>query len=426
MTAEGDHRRAICERAEALCNLRRFPEAEQLAGDVIEADPNNLAAWCLLTRARMGRGDHEHARMAAMTAIGLAPENGLPFRLLSLCERKLGHMSESVAAAETAARLTPLSWNSQTVLAFALASLGGRDADAQAAAERALQLAPHKAVVHATAAKIHRDAGRDDEATQALKRVLAIDPEHPFALNELGRLQLHKASAESLATAGLHFESAVRSNPRFAVGAMNVDATIRLFLSQVATLTMFVACFVTQLNLRMHGPSAWPTWFIEILMLPPSVTFAWRYLSSVSRSLRGRLRRLITSRDAFLAPASVNGAAIMALVAASISPKSLGGLITTLAGLMAATASILYAQRGRKMGHPQPKTLTAQHARSMLCGVGLMTVLLVLSVDLAIIERPHFIGWLWAGLLGLLCAMTMRRMHRLRSRTRGAALATIP
>jgi tetratricopeptide (TPR) repeat protein len=176
-------------RVESLCDLGRYGDAVELVGSAISGDPRNPAAWCLMARAQLGRGNTAAALKAAQAARSLSPDHSWPYRLQSEALAGLDRHEEAVVAAREATRCAPSSWQGYARLAHCLSALRGRHSEAEAAANRALGLRPDLPDTHLAAGVVAAAAGRRRDAAAAFSAALAIDPQNTEAHNQLASLQ---------------------------------------------------------------------------------------------------------------------------------------------------------------------------------------------------------------------------------------------
>ena len=124
------------QRAGALYDERRLPEAESELQEALHLAPDDLRAWGLLARVRLRLGRLEDAR-AAFTAIAArAPNDGEARFQLGIAALKAQDFSAAAVELEAAVRLRPADARAQQYLAYAWAHLG-RASLAAATFERA-------------------------------------------------------------------------------------------------------------------------------------------------------------------------------------------------------------------------------------------------------------------------------------------------
>ncbi len=419
-TARPDLAPTAHQRVTLLLELGRHQDAEALAASMLKADPQDQRAWCLLSQTIMGQGDYERSAAAARSALAIDAESEWAYRLLSTCEQRMGHARVAADAAAVAVRLAPQTWQAHARLAEALAGLGGHEEEARATMQRALALAPDSPIAHVMAAKIERAARRYDEAARAIERALAIDPDNAGALNELGRLELCKKHAGSLAAAGAAFEQLARAHPSIPTGGQNLDATILAFLLRVTGITLTAAFAETQIIVRGIPDAALAGSVASGVLL---LIYVGGYLRHTSTIVRRRLARLISRPSMLLAPVCLSSAAAVALLAAPLASSDAAPWLTTAAGVLAFGTGGLYARRRRTLGLPRPASLTARQARHALRSEALFGFLAFVALDGALATRAHLIGLVWTLLLAVACTVGAVAVRRLRLRTTAAANA---
>ena len=105
--------------ASVLLDLKRYDEAASLLGHIVEAEPQDRRAWCLLAAAHLGAGRYEEAAAAASRAITLAPFDDWPYRLASIAQLHLGKTTAAISSAKEACKLAPDEWRAYICLARA-------------------------------------------------------------------------------------------------------------------------------------------------------------------------------------------------------------------------------------------------------------------------------------------------------------------
>ena len=141
------------------------------------------AAW-------LGRDHPEAALEAARRALDLdrRSESGADwgYRLASLAFERLGRDAEAVAAAEEAVRLAPGSWAARMRLGAALRRVPGRWRESRAQAARAVRYAPEEPDPHVLAGDLALLRGEYPGARVAYREALRRLPDHPGARINLG------------------------------------------------------------------------------------------------------------------------------------------------------------------------------------------------------------------------------------------------
>ena len=305
-------------RIDALCGLKRFDDAAELARRVVGLDGANARAWCLLAQAELGRGDNQAALAAATGARSLEPEDEWPHRLAAYAFARLGQQSEAIRSAREAVRLAPSEWQTYVTLAHVLPSSGRSRPEALEAAKRALELAPHETLAHLTYAIVVGAGGRHAEAEAAVRRALELDPQNSAAHNELGRVHLRRARfsrADRLAAAATMFGTAVQLNPHESVIRTNLDTVLFAFLRRASWYVLVVGLLAG----AFFADSGEAARLVPLLLLGVPGWIAWRFWIGLTPALRSHLRSLVLGR-ALRVPMSLLGLAVVCLVGALVVP----------------------------------------------------------------------------------------------------------
>lgn len=180
-------------RIEAMLDLGRHSDAEALARQGLAHKPDSALLHHLLGRALMSQGDAASAVEPARAAIRLEPESAENLHLLAAALGESGQGPEAQEVALRAVELAPYDWMSHLTLAHVLTfGIGGRKAliAAEAAAHRAVSLAPSHPDTHTLFGIIRWR--QDDMATAetAFRNALSIDPTNADAQRNLAGLQI--------------------------------------------------------------------------------------------------------------------------------------------------------------------------------------------------------------------------------------------
>ncbi|MEE8164885.1 MAG: tetratricopeptide repeat protein [Myxococcota bacterium] len=164
--------------------LERF---EVLVNKVVALGNAPAPAHHLTGTLHMIRGELKEAIAALRRAVELAPSNAEMHGLLGIALTFAGNPAEGLASAETAFRLSPrppefVLW----ALVEGLRWTGALD-EALAVAQRCVAEAPNSYLAQVKLTSILFDLRREDEATEAARRVLALDPK--FSIEVYGRTQ---------------------------------------------------------------------------------------------------------------------------------------------------------------------------------------------------------------------------------------------
>lgn len=219
---------------DAIVGLReagRYAEAEQALAPWLAAHPQDLRALALLAHLGLLQGRTAEARKVYERAMAIAPLAGPVQRTLARLEMFGGRDESAVAAARAACSAEPGEPENLLVSAMALARTGafdealaladqvlaegppkaeahvvrmqaatrrGRAEDAVAAGEAALRLKPHLPL-WASLGALYMALGRNDQATEALRRGVALNPRDVQALINLGEAERRKGRLEAAA-----------------------------------------------------------------------------------------------------------------------------------------------------------------------------------------------------------------------------------
>lgn len=189
------------EKAKQLCETRRFREALGLLNRIVVREPQNATAWTMVARAHLGRGEHAEALTAARSACELAVDSE-PQRLATVALVALDRHEEAFTHATEAVRLDPGDWRNYVEQARALIGMPHHTNDARSAAQTAVQLAPCDVSTHLVAGQVELADGQIEQAAEAFRRVLSIDPSNSAAFNELARMQLRGAPPKPAGESG--------------------------------------------------------------------------------------------------------------------------------------------------------------------------------------------------------------------------------
>jgi Flp pilus assembly protein TadD len=309
---------AALDRASALCELRRWDDAAAQLRTILAADPDNEGGLCLMAQAQLGQAADEQALRTSLSAISLNPDNEWPHRLASRAFAGLGRDQEARAMARDAVRLAPNSAVCHINLAELLAKNRSDLGEASEAADRAVALAPTEAGSHIAVGIVAAADARNEEATAAIMRALALEPDSSRAHNELARLQLKTnrfGNAGGLAQAAAGFATALNTDPRAGVSRGNLDLVLHLFVARIAYGIFLIAVIASRV--RSHSDAGFVHLVPALLLILPAL-FAARFVSRLAPPLRVYLTRqlhkpFIASAlvcDAIAASALVVGAAV--------------------------------------------------------------------------------------------------------------------
>jgi tetratricopeptide (TPR) repeat protein len=150
------------------------------------AYPNDATAWMWLGVTRLGQDKAEEAAEALDHAAKLAPDD-----VDILYHRGRAHLLVSNGSYGRMFKVDPHSWRVHQVIAQANAE-ADRHLDAIAEYQSAIKLAPNQPGLHEELGSEYRNLGKTQEAEEAFRRELEIDPSNVLATYKLGVLTVEK------------------------------------------------------------------------------------------------------------------------------------------------------------------------------------------------------------------------------------------
>ncbi len=200
----------------------KLTEAIRLSRRVVQADPRDADAWCLLGVAQRAAGHYAQAEASQRRALDLRPDfvdawNNLGNALLM--QEKL---DEAVAAFEQVLRLQPNNPMAHNNLGAAL-RLQFRWAEAADHYRQALRLKPDYPEAHNNLGEALRGLGRTEEAAASFREALRWRPDYPEAHTNLGTVLV---GLNRLEEGIAHHNEALRLRPAYAEAHLNLGATL--------------------------------------------------------------------------------------------------------------------------------------------------------------------------------------------------------
>ncbi len=318
-------------RAQAMLQVKRHDEAAGLLAQVVAAQPDDSRAWSLFAAAHLGAGRYQDAADAAGRAVAAAPSDEWPHRLVSNAQVHLGNSRAAVSAASEACRLAPNEWRAWACLAQAALATEVEFNQAERAAATARRLAPDEAEVYYVSGLVSFAREEWKKARAYQERVLAIDPTHSRALNELGRISLRKRNAPRAAD---HFIRAAGSAPGVAIFGNNVEVAVRSMIARVIYLATLATWALVAITFNSHGSRSLAVTGLTAIALLSVIVAAARI-----RALPSPARRMLRNRRVALAAAVVYGCILVTIIVAAAVPTS------ALPGALAAAGVLVIASR---------------------------------------------------------------------------------
>jgi tetratricopeptide (TPR) repeat protein len=320
----------IRRRVEMLIGLDRAEEAADLVRQALGERPYEPDLWCALGHAEIARNRPREALEAANEALSLNPEEEWPHRIASLSLTQLGQHPEAIRAAHECVRLAPYAWQAHDRLACALAKVPAERPNAWAAAQRAVELAPHEPETHFTVGNLALDARDHAQAEEAFRRVLQVDPAHAGALNNLALIDLRRGRYSQ---AALRFGATLAMSPGDDFVRLNLHATLWNALRKLH-LVLFGSLWVVWLAFRAAAHSWWASGLARLMfgvVAAAAGSVAWVWVRRLPVQLRPYLRRLFRHDAWLVVTAATLAVAVVLLVGAALLPYGwqwcLGGAI---------------------------------------------------------------------------------------------------
>jgi tetratricopeptide (TPR) repeat protein len=240
--------------------------------------------------------------------VGLAPDDEWGHRICAYALRKIGRHEEATRAAAECVRLDPLSWQSHHTYAAVSLRVPRLVRDGHAAARRAVELAPNEPDAHFVLALTAETLRMDEIAVQAYERTLALNPNHPAALNNLTAMRGHfriKRAAQGYA-------AALREDPGASYAKSNLDRLAFGFLRRLYWPAL--GALLIGLLLAGSGGSAAPVSATSLVLGFVVVAALTAYAVRLGRQIPAGARRYALARirsEPFLVAAACLSAAMI-------------------------------------------------------------------------------------------------------------------
>ena len=176
------------ERAAHLFGRRQLDKAVPELREVLDRDPENLAALTLLARALSGQGSHDEALSLAGRAVALAPADAEARVALGVVQARQGRLEEALATLRRASELAPSSLDARLETALLQFRLG-RPEEGEAGLRAVLaEDADNPRAAIALAERVELAAGDSRAAERRLREVVGRDPSRVEGWRALGRV----------------------------------------------------------------------------------------------------------------------------------------------------------------------------------------------------------------------------------------------
>ncbi|BAL89053.1 hypothetical protein AMIS_38330 [Actinoplanes missouriensis 431] len=206
---------SILDEADTLLARGRAGDVVDLLAPHVGREPEDVAAWHRMARARLDLGDARGAMRAAWAAWQQDPDGTESLYWISRSCTAAGEHDEAIATAVSACRQDPGNPRLHDLLGRAQLA-DGRIADAVANLQVAVELAGYDADLHVTYGLALFAAGRPLTAREAVDRALILEPAHRGARETLARFETALRGvidAPSLAEAADVFAESLRVRP---------------------------------------------------------------------------------------------------------------------------------------------------------------------------------------------------------------------
>lgn len=176
----------VLARARLLVDLHRYDEADPLLAQALAQEPDNEDGLALFSRGLVARQRFQEADAVGERLLRAHPDSVRGLLLMARLKCMLGRKPEGVPFARRAVELYPDNVTCLEALADVLRQVTQGSAEALELARRALEIDPESAYAHRLTGEIHLELAQYAEAERWLLQALAIAPEDPWAVLQLG------------------------------------------------------------------------------------------------------------------------------------------------------------------------------------------------------------------------------------------------
>ncbi|HEX4442298.1 MAG TPA: tetratricopeptide repeat protein [Galbitalea sp.] len=319
------------QQAQLYIDLHRPAEALRILARVLATNPDDVDALRAMAIAHpesdAGWQSSHQAILAATRVTQLAPRDAHAWRILAIAYSRMGRSKQAREIARTARGLAPALWASYTVVAAVDCDAKLITKDTRESMAEALRLAPNEPAVLFAAGRVASVEGYSRQAREFYERVLAVDPDHVSARNNLavidsGRGNEGRALAGYLGILSIDPHSTLaRKNLRLAAHRMLTISTILTWGATVAIGGVFIHA---REQFDNGQSAASPDRTIPIITAVVAVALVGLYLGWIARrsgAAFARLVRTLPYTEKFLSVwAGVLLASLLGLLVATLTP----------------------------------------------------------------------------------------------------------
>ncbi|WP_017538630.1 RDD family protein [Nocardiopsis halophila] len=190
----------LLRQADMRLDMGKPEEALKLTERGLASHPESDALWTLRAWAQANLGAHQEAIESAQRAIALNGDNQEAYVRLGFSIRDAGRAFEAYAAGAAVLRIDPDSVRGHIIVASSLADCwrkrfpnsGHFPAQARAALQRAVELAPEDPWVQVQCGVLLRWLGDDASAVPHFREALRLNPDRTQALRNLAEIDLKR------------------------------------------------------------------------------------------------------------------------------------------------------------------------------------------------------------------------------------------
>lgn len=173
-----------------------LPQARDAYAAALAISDNHIGASIGMAKYLWLSGKMEEAKQSLLEIQSHTPQSADAYFVTGQIEMVLGNLPASIAAFETAARISPRDVNCQRELGRAYYSAGETD-EAEKVLRHAATLEPADAIVFNLLATIHRKKGQKEAGMTYMRRALDLDPKNTEIIENFKAMTKTKPVAES-------------------------------------------------------------------------------------------------------------------------------------------------------------------------------------------------------------------------------------